>query len=129
MGWAILIHIILIIITIVEVFVYSVLINPGQEQAVYDHHAEISGPWISMIFGFLLFLLTTRILGTGRAGKEFTIALFLTLFYVVTDALILIAAGVDWNEHFVVFLVSFLVKTAGAVIGALMAKRRNTNTV
>lgn len=125
LGWAILVHIILIAISFLEVFIYSALINPGQEQTIYDAHAEASGPWISMIFGFILFLFICRSLGIGRPGKEMGIALALTIIYVITDALILTAASVDWTAHYQLFILSFVVKTIGAVIGAVLAKKRN----
>jgi hypothetical protein len=59
-GLAILTMITLVIISFLEVAVYSYLINPGQEQSVYEAHAEVSAPYISGIFGFTIFFLVAR---------------------------------------------------------------------
>ena len=52
-GWAILSHIILIAISFIEVFIYSIIVNPGQEESVYNEHAAQSAPYVAIIFGFL----------------------------------------------------------------------------
>lgn len=50
-GLAILTMITLVIISFLEVAVYSYLIDPGQEQSVYEAHANSSAPYISGISG------------------------------------------------------------------------------
>ena len=54
-GLTILTMIVLVILSFLEVAVYSYLINPGQEQSVYEAHANTSAPYISGIFGFIVF--------------------------------------------------------------------------
>ncbi len=45
-GLALLTMITLVIISFLEVAVYSYLINPGQENSVYEAHAEFSAPFV-----------------------------------------------------------------------------------
>ena len=59
-GLAILVMITLIIISILEVTIYSYVVNPGQSVSVYEAHAESSAPYISGIFGFIIFFLIAR---------------------------------------------------------------------
>ncbi|MBK8706797.1 MAG: hypothetical protein IPN33_26610 [Saprospiraceae bacterium] len=59
-GLAMLVMITLIVISILEVAVYSYLVNPGHEISVYEAHAEFSAPYVSGIFGFILFFLVAR---------------------------------------------------------------------
>lgn len=121
--WAIAIHVILIVISIAEVFVYS-LINPGLENAAYADHATISGPYISMIFGFILFFLITKSLCKDRTTGKLAIALTFPVIYTILDFIIVHFSGVNWKEHLTVFIISFGVKTAGAFLGAFIGFRR-----
>ncbi len=123
-GWAILIHIILIVISILEVFIYS-QINSGHEHSFYEEHAKISGPYISIIFGFILFFFVARLLAKSRQDKKFIIALLLPFIYTILDFLMLHFSGVDWAEHFWIFTISFLFKTLGAVLGAFSTNKKN----
>jgi hypothetical protein len=50
----------LVIISFIEVAVYSYLVNPEQEQSVYETHANSSAPFLSGIFGFIVFFLVAR---------------------------------------------------------------------
>ena len=59
-GLTILTMIALVIISILEVALYSYVVNPGQEQSIYDAHAEFSAPYISGVFGFIVFFLIAR---------------------------------------------------------------------
>ena len=54
-GLAILTMITLVVISFLEVAVYSYLINPRQDQSIYEAHANLSAPYISGIFGFIVF--------------------------------------------------------------------------
>lgn len=48
-GLAILTMATLIIISFIEVALYSYFVNPGQEFSVYEAHAQISAPYVSGI--------------------------------------------------------------------------------
>ena len=117
--WAIVVHIILIVISVGEVFVYS-LLNPGLAREAYSEHATLSGPYISMIFGFILFFLITRSLCKNLSNGRFVIALAFPIVYTIMDFLLVHFSGVNWEEHITVFLLSFGVKTLGALLGAFV---------
>lgn len=59
-GLAILTMITLIIISVLEVTLYAYVINPGHDESFYEAHANISAPYISGFFGFIIFFLVTR---------------------------------------------------------------------
>ena len=59
-GLAILAMITLVIISILEVTLYSYVVNPGQDVSVYEEHAKFSAPFISGIFGFIIFFLVSH---------------------------------------------------------------------
>ncbi len=115
--WAVLIHVILISISIFEVFLYS-LLNPGLDNSLYEEHAKFSAPYVSIIFGLFIFILVLRHLGKKRIQQRFKIALVLPIIYTIKDFAIVHMSGVNWDEHLIIFLISFLVKMAGAFIGA-----------
>lgn len=60
LGMAFLTMVILVIISFLEVAVYSYLVNPGHEMPVYEAHAQFTAPYISGIFGFIVFFLVLR---------------------------------------------------------------------
>ncbi len=116
-GWAILVHIMLIAFAFLEVFIYS-LIKPGLAEAQYTEHAKWSGPYISIFMGFILFFLIARRLSKIYANRRLIIGLTLPIIYTIIDFLILHFYGTDWTEHLVIFIISFLCKTMGSLLGA-----------
>ena len=122
-GWAVLLHVILIVLSIIEVFIYS-LVNSGHEHSFYEEHAKFSGPYISIFFGFILFYFVVRFLSKKIIDKKWGIALSLPIIYTIMDFLMVHFAGVDWSEHFMIFMVSFLVKMTGAFLGAYAIKEK-----
>ncbi len=125
-GWAILIHIILITLSFIEVFIYSILINPGQDQSVYDSHAQLSAPYISIILGIPLFYIVARRMAKKHPGLEIRIAIWLAFSYMVLDFLILIPFQIDWSSHWWIFLLSFGTKLFAAHWGARSVLNRPT---
>lgn len=115
--WALIIHVILIALSILEVFMYS-LIKPNQENSFYTEHAELSGPYISIFFGFILFYFITRFLSKRFTKNKIVIALSLPFIYTIMDFVMVHYSGVNWKEHFVIFFVSFAIKTLGSLLGA-----------
>ena len=124
-GWAILIHIILISISILEVLIYSLLINPDQEQLIYEQHAKLSAPYISIIFGILLFYFISRKLTKKRYSKRKLIGIIFPLVYIAVDFLILIASDINWSEQYLVFIISFSTKILASYIGATAFIKNN----
>lgn len=94
-GAALLIHVALILVSILEVAFYSYLIEPGKDQSYYSEHANLTGPWISGIVGpIFMFLFVRRYM--GRFGdRHLTYAIALPFIYIILDLLMLIAAGVN----------------------------------
>lgn len=105
-GIAFLLHIVLIIISILEVTIYSYLIAPGKDEAFYQAHAQISGPWVSGIFGSLfIFLLVRRFINQNN-GLFLTYTIALPFIYIIMDILMLLPFQINWNEHLPVFLLA-----------------------
>src|SRR5689334_24472857 len=106
LGVAFLLHIVLIIISILEVAIYSYLIVPGKDEAFYESHAQISGPWISGIFGSLfIFLIVKRFISRSN-GRYLTYTIALPLTYIIMDVLMLLPFQINWHEHLPVFLIA-----------------------
>ena len=103
-GTAFLLHIILILISILEVAIYSYLISPGKDQAFYNAHAQISGPWVSGIFGSLFIFLIVRRFIKRNNVRYLTYAIALPFTYIIMDILMLLPFQINWNEHLQVFL-------------------------
>lgn len=59
-GTAILLHIVLIALSILEVTIYSYLVAPGKDEAFYKAHTQISAPWVSGIGGSVIIFLLIR---------------------------------------------------------------------
>jgi len=117
--WALVIHIMLIVLSILEVFIYS-LINPNHEDSFYTNHAELTGPYISIFFGFIIFYFVASYLSRTLTIKKIIIALSLPIIYTIMDFLMVHYSGVIWKDHITIFIISFLVKTLGSVLGTFL---------
>jgi len=124
---ALAIHIILIILSVIEVFIYS-KVNPNLENSFYRDHAEVSGPYISMFFGIIIFYFVARLLSKKLTKNKITIALALPIIYTIMDFLMVHYSGVIWEDHIAVFVLSFLVKTIGSLLGVFFrGEKRKIN--
>jgi hypothetical protein len=72
------------------VAVYSYIINPGQPLAVYQQHAQDSGPWVSIIAGFVIFYAVSRWI-----ARSVPTAIALFVAFLIIDGLLLILASPD----------------------------------
>ena len=117
LGLAILTMVTLVIISFLEVAVYSYLINPGQEQSVYEAHANSSAPYISGIFGFIVFFLIVRYWKKKEYPDVFKLAILFPLIYVLLDIIIITAAGVKWSDFFLIFAIANAAKFLGSILG------------
>jgi len=122
-GWSVLIHIILIALSFLEVFIYSLLINPGQEESYYMKHAEQSAPYVSIIFGIVMFFLIARLLTKKRPHNWLVIGLALPIVYIVLDLIMLLPYEVNWGESYLIFIISFGTKALAGFIGARTARQ------
>ncbi|MGB5372003.1 MAG: hypothetical protein WBN18_16360 [Flavobacteriaceae bacterium] len=123
LGWAILIHIILIVLSILEVVAYSTIINPGHEQSFYEQHAQTTAPYISIIFGIILFFFISRLLVKKRYDKRQVIALALPITYIIIDIIIMLLSNTDWGQQYLAFIVSFVTKILASYIGATSVRK------
>lgn len=121
-GWALLIHIILIALSILEVVIFSTLIEPAQEPAYYEQHAQITAPYISIIFGIILFFFISRLLVKKRYKKRILIGLILPAIYIIIDLVFLLLSDTDWGQQYLIFMISFITKTLASYIGATTIK-------
>lgn len=121
-GLAILTMITLVIISFIEVAVYSYLINPGQEQSVYEAHANFSAPYISGIFGFIVFFLVARYWKKKEYPNVLKLAILYLLIYVLLDIIIITAAGVKWSDFFLIFAIANTAKFLGSFLGYKFTK-------
>lgn len=123
-GLAILTMITLVIISILEVAVYSYLINPGQDTAVYNAHAEFSAPYVSGIFGFIIFFLVVRFWKRKGYENVLRLALLFPATYVVLDALVLTIAGADWAGFILTYVLANGAKFLGSYLGYKLSRAK-----
>jgi hypothetical protein len=117
-GLAILAMATLIIISILEVALYSYVVNPGQEVSVYEAHAETTAPFVSGIFGFILFFLVARHWKKKEYDNAFKLMLLFPLVYVLLDILILSFAGTaQWSGLILIFTLANGAKFLGSYLG------------
>ena len=125
-GTAFLLHIILILISILEVAIYSYLIVPDKDQAFYETHAQISGPWISGIFGSLFIFLIVRRFIKRNNERYLTYAIALPCIYMIMDILMLLPFQINWNEHLPVFLIANGVKVIASLAAYYIYKPKHS---
>jgi hypothetical protein len=117
MGLAVLTMITLVMLSFIEVAVYSYLINPGQDESVYEAHANASAPYISAIFGFVIFFLVVRYWKKKQYPNLSRLALLFPLIYVLVDVILLTAAGVSWADFILIFAIANTAKALGSYLG------------
>lgn len=123
-GWALLIHVILIALSILEVVIFSTIIEPGQEPTYYEQHAQMTAPYVSIIFGIILFYLISRLLVKKRYNKRKLIGLMLPGIYIIMDIVFLLLSDTNWGQQYLVFMMSFVTKTLASYIGATTIKNK-----
>jgi hypothetical protein len=122
-GLAILAMATLVIISILEVTLYSYVVNPGHDVSVYEEHAKVSAPYISGIFGFIVFFLITRYWKKKGYPDVSRLVILFPLTYVLLDLVILLSAGnVEWSDFILTFLLANGAKFLGSYLGYKMTK-------
>src|SRR5690606_6020345 len=116
-GLATLTMITLVVLSFIEVTVYSYLINPGQNESVYEAHANASALYISAIFGFVIFFLVVRYWKKKQYPNLSRLALLFPLIYVLLDVILLTAAAVSWADFILVFAFANTAKALGSYVG------------
>lgn len=116
-GMALLAMTILVLVSFLEVVVYSYLINPGHEMPVYEAHAQFTAPYISGIFGFIVFFLVLRYWKKKGYEDLFKLAIYYPLTYILLDIVILTSASVDWSSFIGTFVLANGAKLLGSYLG------------
>jgi len=117
-GLAILTMATLILLSFIEVAIYSYFINPGHEVGIYESHAQDSAPYISGIFGFIIFFLVARYWTKKDYPNVFKLILLFPVIYILLDILILVIAGFrDISSYILIFLLSNGAKFLGSFLG------------
>jgi len=119
-GCAIGVMIALVLISFLEVAVYSYLIHPGQVESAYEAHAQVSAPYISGLFGFLLFFLIVRYWKKKGEENMARLAFLFPLTYVALDLVLLLSFGAFAQPG---FLLTFLLANAAKALGAYLGYR------
>jgi len=122
-GLALLVMITLVAISILEVALYSYLVNPGQETSAYEAHAESSAPFISGIFGFIVFFLIARHWKKKGYHNVFQLIILFPLVYVALDIVVLLLAGTEqWSSFILIFILANGAKFLGSYLGYKLTK-------
>lgn len=121
-GLSLLTMMILVLISFLEVAVYSYLINPGQVESVYDAHANTSAPYISGIFGFIVFFLVARYWTKKEYPNAFKLVILFPLTYFLLDLVLLTAAGVKWSDFVLIFAIANAAKFLGSFLGYQLSR-------
>ena len=122
-GVAILLHIVLIALSILEVAIYSYLIAPNKDEAFYKAHAQISGPWVSGICGSLIIFLLVRNFIKKNNDRHLTYTIALPLTYIAMDILMLLPFKINWTEYLPILLMANGVKIAVSFLSYFIYKQ------
>ena len=112
-------------IHILYMVVYSFVINPGQDPAHYQAHAQASGPYSSIVVGMPLMFLACRWIGRKFAARfVITSALLVWLVYFLIDITAVLFAGELFQARMVFDCSSLVTKLAAAYLGGLAARKQ-----
>ena len=120
-GYALLLMVLNVGISVLYMVVYGHVINPGQPESHYQEHVQIAAPYSSIIAGIPLFYLAGRFL-TRRWSQHsrIQIALLITLVYALIDIAIVVAVGVQLGALLIV-VISLATKFLAAYFGGKAA--------
>lgn len=124
-GFALMIMIINVGISILYMVVYGHFINPGQPESHYQEHVQIAAPYCSIIAGIPLFYLVGRFL-TRRwlSPMRVQAALGIALFYSLIDVALLIVTGFQFRLLLII-VISISTKFIAAYFGGKAAAIAN----
>ncbi|MCC7002014.1 MAG: hypothetical protein IT357_07650 [Gemmatimonadaceae bacterium] len=127
LGAILIAQVMLIAGAVAWVAIYSYLIAPGQSIAAYQAHAQVSGPWVSLVLGIPVFFGLGRWLARHRPEAARASAIALGVGYVVVDLAILLAAAqgeIPWG----MVAANYVVKLSAAWFGAMSATQRSSTS-
>ena len=101
------------------VFIYSIMIAPGQDEAAYQAYAMRAAPWSSVIAGAPILLGAGWLLARWHGGGWRT-GICAGVAYVAIDLAIMLAAGAPASMAGIIAL-SAATKLAASALGGAMA--------
>ena len=116
-GVALLLHVALIALSIIEVAIYSYMVSPGHDKEFYSEHANQSGPWVSAIFGSLFMFLLVRRFIKRFSQQHLAYAIWLPVIYITIDFILLLVSGYEFKD----LNSQFVLAKAAKVIAVLLA--------
>ena len=116
-GTAILLHVVLILLSIIEVAIYSYIISPGRDKAFYSAHATLAGPWISAIFGSMLMFFFVKRFMKRFSRQQLTYVIWLPAIYIAIDLIFFFVSGYEFKD----FMYQFVLATVPKIIAVLLA--------
>jgi hypothetical protein len=109
----------LICLSIIEVAIYSHLVNPNQALERYQEHAKFSAPIVAGVGGFILFFLVTRYWKKKNFNNLSQLVWLYPLVYTIIDLVIVLLDGsAVWSSFIYVFLLAAGAKFLGSYLGA-----------
>lgn len=103
---------------------YSYLVHPGETPAFYERHAQVAGPWVSLVAGTPIFYLVCRWIGSAVPSRAWPTAMALFALFVVVDVALMLSAGPPFLRILGFMAVSYLLKLVACHLGARSATRR-----
>jgi hypothetical protein len=128
-GLAMLTMITLVIISVLEVTLYSYVINPGHDESFYEAHAQLTAPYVSCIFGFIVFFLVARYWKRKGFQNLLRLIILFPLIYVLLDIIIITVAVVQWSDYILIFSVANGAKFLGSYLGYKLTKSKQAFTL
>ena len=121
--------VITVIASVLMVVFYSYFIEPGQSQEFYTQAAQWIAPWLSHLFGPLVFFTFNFWLARRSAERnEMLFAAATIISYVIVDLSTLPMMGLPIAAALTVpFGLSLCAKTVGAFAGAFLGSRARAN--
>lgn len=117
-GLALLTMVVLVLLSFLEVAIYSYLINPGHDEDFYEAHAYASALWISAIFGFVIFFLVARYWKRKAYSNLRRLIILFPVVYVLLDIMIITASAAgQWSSFIWIFLIANGAKFLGSFVG------------
>ncbi len=116
-------QILLVLAAVAWVAIYSHLIAPDQPMTAYHAHAQVSGPWVSLIVGVPVFLTLSIWLARARPAAAKSSALLFAAVYIAFDLAILLllaTTAIPWA----MVILNYVAKTGAAWWGAHHATQR-----
>lgn len=127
-GAALLVMALNVGVSILYMFIYGYLINPGHPEQFYQEHVQTAAPWCSIIAGApLMFLICRWLASRWERASAVRAAVSVWVVYAAIDLLVL---GGSWMNSspkpwlIALVVISLATKLAAAYLGGTSGARR-----